>query len=96
MKYAAGEVGKTLYSKVFSSIGEIAFAVFFISANERLCPASVEGTRAQRILTHEIWELSLYGSKWVSLDFENKKPLNFKHWIFMHWNDVSEFFAALK
>ena len=27
----------------------------------------------------------------VQSDFENKKPLNFKHWIFMHWNNESGF-----
>ena len=25
-------------------------------------------------------------------NFENKKPLNIKHWIFMHWSNVSEFY----
>ena len=31
----------------------------------------------------------------LSSDFENKKPLNFKHWIlFMHWNNISGFLAS--
>ena len=35
-----------------------------------------------------------YGSQSVSSDFENKKPLNLKHWIFMHWSNVSGRYAS--
>ena len=35
-----------------------------------------------------------YGSKSVPSDFENKNPLNCIHSIFMHWNNVSNFFAS--
>ena len=36
----------------------------------------------------------LYGSKSVPSGFENKNTLNYKHWIFMHWNNLSDFFAS--
>ena len=44
----------------------------------------------------EVWSVKhdegeMYGSKSVPSDFENKKPLNSKHWIFMHRNNVSGF-----
>jgi hypothetical protein len=38
--------------------------------------------------------LFFYGSKSVASDFEKKKPLNSKHWTFMHWFNGYGFFAS--
>ena len=58
------------------------------------CPPKICVTNEREVWSVKHDEGEVYGSKSVPSDFENKKPLNSKHWICMHWNEVSGFFAS--